>query len=51
MNFIEKSLKLPFITGRKIKAMIEHREAVKEFGSCEYHQQTFQLLKPEQLSL
>jgi len=30
---------------------IEHRKAVKEFGSCEYHRQTFQLLKPEQLSL
>ncbi len=27
---------------------IEHRKAVKEFGSCEYHRQTFQLLKPEQ---
>lgn len=30
---------------------IEHRKAVKEFGSCIYHRQTFQLLKPEQLSL
>ena len=30
---------------------IEHRKAVKEFGSCEYHRQTFQLLKPEQLRL
>lgn len=30
---------------------IEHRKAVKEFGSCMYHRQTFQLLKPEQLSL
>lgn len=30
---------------------IEHRKAVKEFGSCVYHRQTFQLLKPEQLSL
>lgn len=30
---------------------IEHRKAIKEFGSCEYHRQTFQLLKPEQLSL
>lgn len=29
---------------------IEHRKAVKEFGSCIYHRQTFQLLKPEQLS-
>ena len=30
---------------------IEHRKAVKESGSCIYHRQTFQLLKPEQLSL
>lgn len=30
---------------------IEHRKAVKESGSCLYHRQTFQLLKPEQLSL
>jgi len=30
---------------------IEHRQAVKETGSCIYHRQTFQLLKPEQLSL
>lgn len=26
---------------------IAHRKAVKEFGSCVYHRQTFQLLKPE----
>ena len=30
---------------------IEHRQAVKETGSCIYHRQSFQLLKPEQLSL
>ena len=30
---------------------IEHRNAVKEYGSCNYHRMTFQLLKPEQLSL
>ena len=30
---------------------IKHREAVKEFGSCIYHRQTFRLLKEEQLSL
>lgn len=30
---------------------IEHRNAVKEMGSCIYHRQTFRLLKPEQLSL
>ena len=30
---------------------IAHRKAVKEFGSCIYHRQTFQLLKPEILSL
>ncbi len=26
---------------------IEHRKAIKEFGSCIYHRHTFQLLKPE----
>ena len=30
---------------------IAHRKAVKEFGSCIYHRHTFQLLKPEILSL
>ena len=30
---------------------IEHRNAIKEYGSCNYHRMTFQLLKPEQLSL
>lgn len=30
---------------------VEHRKAIKEVGSCKYHRQTFQLLKPEQLSL
>lgn len=30
---------------------IEHRKAVKEFGACKYHRQTFRLLKEEQLSL
>ncbi len=30
---------------------IEHRYAVKEMGSCIYHRQTFQLLKPEQFIL
>jgi ribonuclease HII len=30
---------------------VEHRNAVKEKGSCIYHRQTFRLLKPEQLSL
>lgn len=30
---------------------IEHRKAVKEYGSCIYHRQTFRLLKDEQLCL
>ncbi len=30
---------------------IEHRNAVKENGSCVYHRQSFRLLKEEQLSL
>lgn len=29
----------------------EHRAAVKEYGSCKYHRQTFRLLKEEQLRL
>jgi len=47
------SLEFPIYNWQKNKGYptIEHREAVKEFGSCEYHRQTFQLLKPEQLSL
>ena len=47
------SLEFPIHNWQKNKGYptIEHREAVKEFGSCEYHRQTFQLLKPEQLSL
>lgn len=30
---------------------LAHRAVVKELGSCRYHRQTFQLLKPEQLAL
>lgn len=30
---------------------IEHRKAIKEFGSCICHRQTFQLLKPEVITL
>lgn len=30
---------------------IQHRLAVKAFGACSYHRQTFRLLKEEQLSL
>ncbi|HUM52420.1 MAG TPA: ribonuclease HII [Chitinophagales bacterium] len=30
---------------------IAHRNAVKEFGSCIYHRHTFQLLKPEIVTL
>mgnify|MGYP000249314890 FL=1 len=47
------SLEFPEYQWQKNKGYptIEHRKAVKEFGSCEYHRQTFQLLKPEQLSL
>lgn len=47
------SLEFPIYNWQKNKGYptIEHRKAVKEFGSCVYHRQTFQLLKPEQLSL
>jgi ribonuclease HII len=47
------SLEFPIYHWKKNKGYptIEHRKAVKEFGSCMYHRQTFQLLKPEQLSL
>ena len=47
------SLDFPIYNWQKNKGYptIEHRKAVKEFGSCEYHRQTFQLLKPEQLRL
>jgi ribonuclease HII len=47
------SLEFPVYNWQKNKGYptIEHRRAVKEFGSCIYHRQTFQLLKPEQLSL
>jgi ribonuclease HII len=47
------SLDFPVYNWQKNKGYptIEHRKAVKEFGSCEYHRQTFQLLKPEQLRL
>jgi ribonuclease HII len=43
----------PFYNWQKNKGYptIEHRKAVKEFGSCRYHRQTFQLLKPEVLTL
>ena len=46
-------LEFPIYNWQKNKGYptIEHRKAVKEFGSCVYHRQTFQLLKPEQLSL
>ncbi len=30
---------------------LAHRAVVKELGSCRYHRQTFQLLKPEQLTI
>lgn len=30
---------------------LAHRAVVKEQGSCRYHRQTFQLLKPEQLTI
>ena len=53
-ELIEKlSLEFPIYNWQKNKGYptIEHRKAVKEFGSCVYHRQTFQLLKPEQLSL
>lgn len=47
------SLEFPIYNWQKNKGYptIEHRKAVKEFGSCIHHRQTFQLLKPEQLSL
>ena len=47
------SLEFPIYNWQKNKGYptIEHRKAVKEFGGCVYHRQTFQLLKPEQLSL
>jgi ribonuclease HII len=43
----------PYYNWQKNKGYptIEHRKAVKEFGSCNYHRQTFQLLKPEPLTL
>lgn len=45
--------KFPYYNWEKNKGYptIEHRKAVKEFGSCIYHRQTFQLLKPEEFSL
>jgi ribonuclease HII len=47
------SLEFPEYQWQKNKGYptIKHREAVKEFGSCIYHRQTFRLLKEEQLSL
>lgn len=47
------SLEFPIYNWQKNKGYptIEHRKAVKEFGSCIHHRHTFQLLKPEQLSL
>ncbi len=30
---------------------IEHRQMIKDIGSCSYHRHTFRLLKPEQLDL
>ncbi|MEZ5054948.1 MAG: ribonuclease HII [Chitinophagales bacterium] len=47
------SLEFPMYHWHKNKGYptIEHRNAVKENGSCVYHRQTFQLLKEEQLSL
>ena len=47
------SLEFPVYNWNKNKGYptIEHRKAVKEFGSCKWHRQTFQLLKIEQLSL
>ena len=29
----------------------KHREAIREFGTCNYHRVSFQLLKPDQLEL
>lgn len=39
----------PYYNWQKNKGYptIAHRKAVKEFGSCIYHRQTFRLLKPE----
>jgi ribonuclease HII len=46
-------LEFPYYNWQKNKGYptIEHRKAVKESGSCDYHRHTFQLLKPEQMSL
>lgn len=46
-------LEFPFYNWQKNKGYptIEHRKAVKASGSCIYHRQTFQLLKPVQMSL
>jgi ribonuclease HII len=30
---------------------IEHRQAIRQFGPCAYHRNTFRLLKPEQAAL
>lgn len=47
------SLEFPMYHWHKNKGYptIEHRNAVKENGSCVYHRQSFRLLKEEQLSL
>jgi ribonuclease HII len=32
-------------------ATAEHRSAIREYGTCDHHRISFQLLKPEQLEL
>ncbi|MFN8283136.1 MAG: ribonuclease HII [Chitinophagales bacterium] len=49
----QMSLEFPIYQWQKNKGYptIQHRKAIEQYGSCEYHRQTFQLLKPEQLKL